>query len=82
MPARALLIESHAEQIPAEPAKYRKWLEIKRAEYSDAEARLHSTILNVSIERARSGKTLPLAAIGLENLRGCPGYGGRPECDL
>lgn len=65
-------------QIPSEPAEYRAWLERKRAQYSEAEARLYNDFLRVSLERARSGQMLSLSAIGLENLDGIPSYSGNP----
>ncbi|KAF2818718.1 hypothetical protein CC86DRAFT_413608 [Ophiobolus disseminans] len=53
-------------------------LEQKRAEYSEVEARLLGTYLNVSEKRARTGEILPLSAVGLENLHDAPGYKAHP----
>jgi hypothetical protein len=54
--------------IPPDPARYRKWLEQKCAEYSVAEARLKKTVFTVTPAQACNGAITPLDASGLEGL--------------
>ncbi|KAH7402869.1 hypothetical protein BKA66DRAFT_436257 [Pyrenochaeta sp. MPI-SDFR-AT-0127] len=73
--------ETLVAMIPSEPTEYRKWLERKRAEYTDAEARLNKTIFTVNQVQASNGQMLPLSACGVDDLACLPDYNGPPQPD-
>jgi len=60
--------------VPSDPGAYHKWLEQKRAEYSDVDAKLESRIFTVSPTRALSGGYIPLAITGAEGIEFLPSY--------
>jgi hypothetical protein len=60
--------------VPSDLDAYQKWLEEKRAEYSDVDAKLESRIFAVSPTRALNGGYIPLAVTGAEGIVYLPSF--------